>query len=68
MTQKKHIDIPAAHAIIEELENIERRISLLKTYINPSQGMVVDTQVAANLSIGMQDAMDNVRDNLIRFL
>lgn len=62
------VNVPAAQAMVEELTSIERKVQLMKQYINPARGTVIDVDIACSLCLGMQNELDNFRSNLIRFL
>lgn len=58
----------AAQSALYHIEAIERRLKLLKQYINPQAGVVNDMQVVAGLMNGTEDEMNDLRADIVRFL
>jgi len=64
---KKHVDVEATQAMLEQIEALERKVKLMKQYINPQTG-TVDTQVFSGLWVGSNDCLQTLRDLTIKFL
>jgi hypothetical protein len=68
MSAKHIVDRQAAQTIIHEIDAAERKLRMLKQYVNPEAGTVRDTQIVAGLFIGAEDCMKVINAQLVRFL
>ena len=64
---KAIVDVAATQAMVEQIAAIERKVKLMKQYINPETG-TVDMQVFAGLFLSTEDCMATLRDLSIKFL
>lgn len=58
----------AAQSAIYHIEAIERRVKLLKQYINPRAGVVTDIGVVAGLSMSTEEEVNDLIRDLAKFL
>lgn len=62
------INHKAAGSAIYHIESMERKLKLLKQYINPVDGVVNDTSMAAQLVNAVDAEMTDLQIDLSRFL
>ncbi len=67
MSTNKDMDSMATAAMLEQIESIERKVKLMKQYINPEIG-TVDMRVFSGLWLSANDCMETLRDLSIKFL
>ena len=58
----------AAGSALYHIEAIERRLKLLKQYINPRIGVINDTPMVARLMNGIEDEFSDLRNDIVKFL
>lgn len=62
------INHEAASSALYHVEAIERRLKLIKQYINPEKGVVNDMQVVAGLVNGIDEEISDLHIDLSKFL
>jgi hypothetical protein len=67
MSAKHHVDQAATQALIEQIDAAERKLRMMKQYINTDKGVVTDIQIVRGLYTGADDCIDTVGDLLIKF-
>jgi len=67
MSAKHIVDRPAAQTLIHEIDAAERKLRMLKQYINPETGTVRDIQIVDGLFNGSKDCMEMIRAQLTKF-
>ena len=68
MTHKQHADKAATMALIENIDAAERKLRMMKQYINPQKGVVSDINIVAGLYQGTNNCLKTVNDLLVKFL
>lgn len=68
MSTKHHVDRMAVDALIEQLDSAERKLRMIKQYVDPTAGTVKDMNIVAGLLVGATDCTNNVRDLLVKFI
>jgi hypothetical protein len=58
----------AAQSALYHIESIERKLKLLKQYINPEAGVVNNMQVVCGLVNSVDDEIIGLEADLVRFL
>jgi|APFre7841882654_1041346.scaffolds.fasta_scaffold27338_2 tetrahydromethanopterin S-methyltransferase subunit G len=67
MSAKQIVDRAAAAAIIEQIDSAERKLRMIKQYVNQETGTVRDMQLVSGLYIGARDCLRTVSDLLGKF-
>ena len=67
MSAKQIVDSSATAAMLEQITALERKIKLMKQFVNPQTG-TVDTANFANLWVSSNDCMQTLRDLTVKFL
>ena len=67
MTAKHIVNREAAQKAIFEIDAAERKLRMLKQYINPETGTVRDMQIVDGLFNGSEDCMEMIRAQLAKF-
>ena len=68
MSAKQQVDKAAAEALIENIDAAERKLRMMKQYINPQKGVVVDINIVSGLFHGTDNCLKTVNDLLVKFL
>jgi hypothetical protein len=68
MTAKHPVDRESAQKLIHEIDAAERKLRMLKQYINPETGTVRDMQIVSGLFNGADDCMKTINGLLVKFL
>lgn len=68
MTRKPVQNREAAQAAIEQIDAAERKLRMMKQYINPEKGVITDIHVVSGLFHGTEDCMKNINSLLVKFL
>lgn len=64
----KQVDREATQSLIENINAAERKLRMMKQYINPEVGTVNDMQLVAGLFHGTDDCMKTINNLLVKFL
>jgi tetrahydromethanopterin S-methyltransferase subunit G len=67
MTAKQIVDRAAIQAIVEQIDMAERKLRMIKQYVNPETGTVRDIQIVSGLYIGARDCLRTVDDLIGKF-
>jgi len=67
MTAKHIVNREAAQKAIFEIDAAERKLRMMKQYINPEAGTVLDIQVMYGLFNGAEDCMEVIQAQLAKF-
>jgi hypothetical protein len=67
MSAKHIVDRDAAQKAIFEIDAAERKLRMLKQYINPETGTVRDMQIVSGLFISADDCMKMIQHHLAKF-
>ena len=68
MSANHIVNREAAEKVIFEIDAVERKLRLLKAYINPEEGTVGNMQIVSGLFIGADDCMKMIQHHLTKFL
>jgi hypothetical protein len=68
MSAKHIVNREAAQKAIFEIDAAERKLRMLKQYINPETGTVRDMQIVSGLYHGANDCMKEINAALAKFL
>lgn len=68
MSAKHVVNREAAQTLIHEIDSAERKLRMLKQYIDTNSGTVRDMQVVAGLYNGAEDCMKMINAQLAKFL
>lgn len=68
MSKKEFSDTNLTANLIHEIDAAERKLRMMKQYINPQTGTVRDTAVVAGLFNGADDCMKMINASLVKFL
>lgn len=68
MTAKQQVDKAAAEALIEQIDATERKLRMMKQYINPEKGVINDMHMTAGLFNSVGSNMKTINDLLVRFI
>ena len=68
MSSKHVVDREAARRVIAEIDAAERKLRMMKQYINPEAGTVRDLQIVAGLFHGADDCVKEINTQLAKFL
>lgn len=58
----------AASSALYHIEAMERRLKLMKQYINPQAGVANDAQVVRGLAQGIEDELTDLHNDLMALL
>jgi hypothetical protein len=67
MAQEQVVDKTSVHYLAEHIEALERKVRLMKQFINPETG-TIDKSNMANLYQSSNDELGSIRDLIVKFL